>query len=125
MHEQYADIGAVFADNDPAGSETTNVGSILRTNAGKAYAWDAPVGESLPVGLREPELETEAVVVTLVSPGDAEHGVEHLAGEKQRVELHVLYGARQRFEVGMQREVTVDRQRSGRRIVGNVGLAKR
>ncbi|MDJ0523204.1 MAG: hypothetical protein QNJ90_14130 [Planctomycetota bacterium] len=51
---------------------------IENARAVNVYAWDAAVGESLPVGLREPELETEAVVVTLVSPGDEEHVVEHL-----------------------------------------------
>ncbi len=43
-----------------------------------AYAWDRPIAESLPAGLRKPELETEAVVVSLVAPGDEEHRVDHL-----------------------------------------------
>ena len=42
------------------------------------YGWDAPVAESLPVGLRTPELDVEAVVVTVVAPGDEAHGVEQL-----------------------------------------------
>ncbi len=51
---------------------------IEHARAEHVYAWDAKVGESLPVGLREPELETDAIVVTLVSPGDEEHTIEHL-----------------------------------------------
>jgi len=43
-----------------------------------AYAWDSPIAESLPVGLRDPELETEATVVSVVAPGDEEHRIEHL-----------------------------------------------
>ena len=54
---------------------TTGVEGARPVNA---YAWDTPPGESLPVGLRTPELEVEAVVVTVVAPDDEAHGVEQL-----------------------------------------------
>ncbi len=43
-----------------------------------AFEWDAPVRTALPVTLKTPEQEIEAVVVSQISPSDEEQRLEHL-----------------------------------------------
>ncbi len=44
----------------------------------QAFAWEAPLGASLWVGLGTPAVERRAIVVTLVAPGDETHRLESL-----------------------------------------------
>jgi hypothetical protein len=96
---------------------------VANARAVHAYAWDAPLAESLPVGLRTPELDTEAVVVTVVSPGDEFHGVEQLVlfdvrrGATDRLRLFVPDGAEEgRHDVVSARDLReVRKQRAVRR----------
>ncbi len=46
--------------------------------AAHVFTWERSLTGALPVVLRTPDLEREAVVVSMIAPGDEEHRIEHL-----------------------------------------------
>ena len=72
--------------------------SVAGARPRHVFSWDAPVTGSLPVVLRTPDLEIESVVVSLLSPSDEEHRLEHLVlfdvrrGATDRLSLFVPDG---------------------------------
>jgi len=55
-------VGAIFADNDPTGDPATNVASVIRSNAGKAYLWRPGIYAAGP-----PDAEAASAAVVLVA----------------------------------------------------------
>ena len=89
--------------------------------ARQAFAWDAPLGASLPVALGTPALEVEAVVVSAARPGEEATSVDHLVvfdvrrGLQDRFSLFVPDGGFADADVVRTRDLREIRQEPARR----------